>query len=144
MYPRALFLPPACAGLEASVTRNLRAAHSRFARAGRVAARRPALPNSGAVSDRSWCGGGGPEEAGEFAGARDDSDVVRLAAGAHPVIEAVQAMLASVRDLKDVLGLAVLAALERGADPGLAGGRGTTSARCPCGSFSDAALPNPA
>jgi hypothetical protein len=23
-------------------------------------------------------------------------------------------------------------------------GRGTTSARCPCGSFSDAALPNPA
>lgn len=111
---------------------------------GRLVGPAPRPPEPVLLLARSVGGGGGPEEAGEFAGARDDSDVVRLAAGAHPVIEAVQAMLASVRDLKDVLGLAVLAALERGADPGLAGGRGTTSARCPCGSFSDAALPNPA
>jgi hypothetical protein len=42
---------------------------------------------------RSWRGGGGPEEAGQFAGDGDGRDVVRLAAVAQAVVDAVQAML---------------------------------------------------
>ena len=62
-------------------------------------------------------GGGGPEEAGEFAGDSDDDHVVWFAAGAYAVEHVVQAVLGAVGDREDVLGLAVLAAVERRADP---------------------------
>ena len=46
------------------------AAYSVFARAGRVAARRPGLPNSGSVGCVLGCCGGSPEEARELAVSR--------------------------------------------------------------------------
>ena len=54
-------------------------------------------------------GGGGPEEAGQFAGAGDDDDVVGLAAGAHALMDAVESLLGAVGDLQDVVWLAELA-----------------------------------
>ena len=65
-------------------------------------------------------GGGGPEKAGQLAGAGDDGDVVRLAADAHGAIEAVQALLGAVGDREDVVGLAGLAVGKRRAEPLLA------------------------
>jgi hypothetical protein len=53
--------------------------------------------------------------------AGDDGHVVGLAEGAHPVIDAMQAMLGAVGDRHDVLGLLVLAGFQGRADPGLAG-----------------------
>jgi hypothetical protein len=54
-------------------------------------------------------GRGGPEEARQFAGARDDGDVVWLSAGFHLSVDAMDSLLGSVGDLQDVLGLPVLA-----------------------------------
>jgi hypothetical protein len=51
------------------------------------------------VSAWSVGGGGCPDEAGELAGAGDDSDVAGLAASAHPLVDAVQTMLGAVGDL---------------------------------------------
>lgn len=65
---------------------------------------------------RSWCDGGGPEEAGQFAGDGDGDDVAGLAALARAAVGAVQAVLGAVCDLQDVGGLAGLAVGQRGAD----------------------------
>ena len=71
-----------------------------------------------------WLGRGGrrPEEAREFTRYRDDGYVMRLSAGAHVHVNVVQAMLGTVGDRQDMLGLTVLTALERRADPRLASG----------------------
>ena len=76
-----------------------------------------ARPTGGLSAVRSWRGGGGPEEPGELARDGDGGDVVRLAALAQAVVEAVQAVLGAPGDLQDVVGLAGLAVGERGADP---------------------------
>jgi hypothetical protein len=78
----------------------------------------------------------GPQEAGELAGDGDVGDRRLLAVIDEAAVAVVQADLGLPGALV-------------GCRPGLAppwgvAGRGTTSARCPCGSFSDAALPNPA
>src|SRR6185503_15956873 len=78
-------------------------------------ARRPGPPISGAVRPGLVGGGGGPEEAGQLTSAGDNDDIVWLAAGAHPSVDAVQALLGAVCDLKDVVGLALLAVGQRGA-----------------------------
>ncbi len=61
----------------------------------------------------SWAGlvggGGRPEKAGQFAGAGDDGDVGGLAAGAHLLVDAVQAAAGAAGDLQHVVGLAGLA-----------------------------------
>src|SRR3954468_7609888 len=80
----------------------------------------PEGPNRVCARVRSWGGGGGPEEAGEFAGDGDGDDVVRLAALAHVVVGFVQTSLGAVGDLNDVVGLAVLAAREHQSDRGAA------------------------
>ncbi|MGO9904404.1 MAG: hypothetical protein ACLP4R_13260 [Solirubrobacteraceae bacterium] len=86
-----------------------------------------------------------PAEGGELAGDRDRDDRAALAAFAVELApDVVQALLGLPGDRDHRLLLPVLAALQGAAEPGRAAGRGTTSARCPCGSFSDAALPNPA
>jgi hypothetical protein len=54
---------------------------------------------------RSWGGGGGPEEAGEFAGDGDGGDVVGLAALTHPVVDLEEPVLSAPGDLQDVIGL---------------------------------------
>jgi hypothetical protein len=87
-----------------------------------------------------------PAETGEVAGDSDrDRDERALAA---LVVEAppdlAQSLLGFPGDRDRDLGLVFLAALELGREPWWAAGRGTTSARSPRGSFSDAALPNPA
>ena len=75
-----------------------------------------------------WSGGRGcqpalvggcccPEEAGKLAGARDDDHVVRLAAGAHAVVDAMQALLGAISDLQDMVGLTLLAVAEVHPDP---------------------------
>ena len=53
--------------------------------------------------------GGGPEEAGEFAGDGDGGDVAGFAACAQAVVEAVEAVLGAPGDLEHVRGLALLA-----------------------------------
>ena len=83
-------------------------------------ARRPGLPAGEAVGGVSVGGCCCPEEARQLACAGDDGHVVRLAAGAHAVIDAVQPLLCSVGDLQDVVGLALLAVLEGRADPWVA------------------------
>ena len=92
----------------------VRVAHRRIARAG---GRGPAPARAGGcgcgVSRRD---GGGPEEAGEFAGDGDGGDVAGLAALAQAAVEAVQAVLGAPGDLQDVGGLAGLAVGEGGAD----------------------------
>jgi hypothetical protein len=86
-----------------------------------------------------------PAEAGQFACDGDRDDRAAFAAlGVEALPDLVQASLGLPGDLDDVSGLSVLAAAERLSLGWCAAGRGTTSARCPCGSFSDAALPNPA
>lgn len=65
-------------------------------------------------------GGGGPEKAGEFSRAGNDGQVVRLAAGAHSLVDAVQSLLGVVADRQDVVGLSELAVGQRGAEPGVA------------------------
>jgi len=86
-----------------------------------------------------------PAEPGEFAGDGDRDDRAALAAFlGQAAPDAVQPLLGLPADRDDVGGLPVLAALEGDAAGGGLAGRGTTSARCPRGSFSDAALPNPA
>ena len=102
-----------------------------------------------------WCGcrfgaGGGagrdlPAVGSELARDRDRDDPVGFAARVSELPPArVQAALCLPGDVDDLGRVAALATLERLADDRAATGRGTTSARCPCGSFSDAALPNPA
>jgi hypothetical protein len=75
-------------------------------------ARRPSLPTDEAVGsglvDACCC----PEEASQLAGARDDGHVVRLAAGAHPLIDAMQPVLGTVSDLQNMIRLALLTVLE--------------------------------
>ena len=85
-----------------------------------------------------------PDEPGELAGGGDRDDRAALRSVLEPVPGAVQPLLGLPADRDDVGGLPVLAALEGDAAGGGLAGRGTTSARCPRGSFSDAALPNPA
>ena len=90
-------------------------------------------------------GCGLPEERGELASARDRDDAGWLAAVAVQVLPAgVEALLGAPGDLDHTWVLTRLPVSERVADQWRVSGRGTTSARCPCGSFSDAALPNPA
>jgi len=62
----------------------------------------------------------------------------------EPAPEVVQPLLGLPGDRDEERILTLLSALERGPESWWPTGRGTTSARCPCGSFSDAALPNPA
>jgi len=145
----ALFLLPAVRGSKNERGTRTGVAHSVIARAGRGVgpASRPPEPGCCCLCGEaagSGCGRGGPEEARQLPGDGDSRDVVVLAARLHRRVEVVQALLAAVGDLQDVVGLSFLAVGERRADTRFAAGRGTTPARCPCGSFSDAALPNPA
>lgn len=90
-------------------------------------------------------GGDRPDEPDQLAGGGGGDDRSALAALLlEPTPDVVQALLGFPGDRDYRCFLVLLAALEHGPDPGWAAGRGTTSARCPCGSFSDAALPNPA
>jgi len=82
-----------------------------------------------------------PAEAGEVP--RDRDERAPLAAlVVEPAPDLVQALLGLPGDRDRDLGLSFLASLECCAVAWRVAGRGTTSARCPCGSFSDAALPN--
>lgn len=54
-------------------------------------------------------GRGSPQEAGQFTSARDDGHVAGLPAGAHLLVDAVEALLGAVGDLQDVSGLPLLA-----------------------------------
>ncbi len=60
--------------------------------------------------------GGGPAEAGEFAGDGDGRDVAGFTACAQPLGEAVEPSLRAQRDLDDVVGLTGAPVGERGAD----------------------------
>src|SRR5262245_57890822 len=60
--------------------------------------------------------GGGPEEAGEFAGDGDGGEVAGLVALAEALVEAVEAALCAQRDLDDVVRLARASFGERGSD----------------------------
>ena len=83
-------------------------------------ARRPG-PATVGMWERGLVGGRGcPEEARELACARHDGDVVWLAAGTHPTIHLVEALLCAIGDRKNMLGLAFLAVGERRAEPGRA------------------------
>jgi hypothetical protein len=64
--------------------------------------------------------GGGPEEAGEFAGDGDGGDVGRLAVCAQAGVESVQPVLGSPGDLEHVRGLSLLAVGDGRADSRLA------------------------
>src|SRR3954447_25873408 len=63
------------------------------------------MPGREAVGCRGlglgWVGGGGPEEAGQFAGARDVGDVAVDAAFGEALAELVEASLAAPGDLAD-------------------------------------------
>jgi hypothetical protein len=97
----------------------LRAAHRTFALAG---GRGPAAdPTESGCRLSSWSGGGGPEEPGQLARDGDGGDVAGFAAFAEPAVEAVQAELGAPGGLQDVVGLALLAVLDGGADVGVAG-----------------------
>jgi len=97
------------------------------------------------VIDGSVKGGGLPEKRGELTGDSDCDHTGGLAALVVQVLPAlVQPSLRAPRDRDHPGILSGLSARERLGDRGCLAGRGTTSARCPCGSFSDAALPNPA
>jgi hypothetical protein len=69
-------------------------------------------------SRRLWCAllghGGGPEEAGEFAGDGDRGEVAGLAAGAEAGVLAVEPVLGAPGDLEHVRRLALLAIDECG------------------------------
>ena len=67
------------------------------------------------------CGRGGPEEAGQLARDRDNRDVVVLAARFHRRVGVVQALLGTVGDLQDVIGLPFLAVGQGRADTRFAG-----------------------
>ena len=49
--------------------------------------------------------GGGPEEAGEFAGGGDGRDIAWFAAAAKALLESVEAVLGAPGDLEDMRGL---------------------------------------
>jgi len=90
-------------------------------------------------------GGDLPAVGGEFARDGDRNDPAGLVARVSELAPAgVEPALGFPGDVDDLGRVSALAVLERLSDRGAAPGRGTTSARCPCGSFSDAALPNPA
>jgi len=61
-----------------------------------------------------------PREAGQLARDRDDSDVVRLAARLHRRVGVMQALLGTVGDRQDVIGLPLLAVAQGRADTRLA------------------------
>ena len=67
---------------------------------------------------RSVSHGGGPEEAGEFAGDGDGRDVARFAALAQALVEPVQAPLCAQGDLEHVVGLTGETLGERDTDAG--------------------------
>jgi hypothetical protein len=101
-------------------------AHSVIARADRCVAPASRPPEPGVllcgVVKLGWlgCGRGGPQEARQLAGDRDDRDVVRLSACPHRGVEVMQPLPRTVTDLQDVVGLAFLAVGECGADAGFA------------------------
>ena len=90
-------------------------------------------------------GGDLPAVGGELARDGDRNDSAGLVARVSELAPAgVEPALRFPGDVDDLGRVSALAVLERLSDGGPAAGRGTTSARCLCGSFSDAALPNPA
>jgi len=113
LEPQGLVRCRGCAGLGSSVTTTWLVlwliAVSRVP--DRSAARRPALPNVGAVGWWLVGGGGCPEEAGELAGDRDGHDTVRFAARFHLPVDAMEPVLGRVRDLQHGLRLPLLAGL---------------------------------
>ncbi len=114
------FVLPAVRCLGTSVTRRwaLLIAASRVPAADGPA---PRPTDREAVGRGSVGGGGGPEEAGQLAGAGDDGDVVVACRGPHRVrLTRVQALLGAVGDRQDVVGLAGLAVGQRRAEPRLA------------------------
>ena len=79
-----------------------------------LAASRPGTPTS---RPDAWCGkvwsgsdSGSPQEAGQLTGTGHGDHVVGLAPRAHPCVDAMDPVLGSVGDLKDVIGLALLPA----------------------------------
>jgi hypothetical protein len=101
-----------------------RVAHSAIARAGRVWPGAPAHRPGEVVGSRGsgvGCARGGPEEAGELAGDRDDDHVSGLAAVAHSSVDFEQALLAAVGDLQDVVRLPELSVLQGRAESRLTG-----------------------
>jgi hypothetical protein len=74
----------------------------------------------------------------------DRNDRAAFAAGFQARPGAMQAPLRAPRDRYRLGRLALLAICQRAPQARRGARRGTTSARCLCGSFSDAALPNPA
>ena len=67
----------------------------------------------------SWRGRRAPEEAGELARDGDRGDVRGLAARLEALVDSMQAVLRLAGDVQDVVGLPIVAAEQRLADPGL-------------------------
>jgi hypothetical protein len=70
---------------------------------------------------KSWRGRSGPEERRELSGDGDGRDVGGFAALLEAVVDPVESVLCLSGDLQDVVWLAVVAAEQRLADPGVAG-----------------------
>ena len=71
-------------------------------------ARRLGPPTCGAVGLGLVGGSGGPEEAGQLTRARDDGEIVWLASRTHRAVHAIEALLSTVCDSEDVVGLSDL------------------------------------